>query len=77
MPKVSVSLPDDVLSFIDALGSNRSGTIVTILKEYKEKKEVEKLRKEYEEYAKFCEEDDKGWWKDWEAAAANDIGKDL
>lgn len=76
MPKVSVSIPDDVLKFIDTLGSNRSGTIVTILKEYKEQKEIQKLRKAYEEYAKLVEAEDEDW-KDWEAAAAHDVGKDL
>ncbi|MEW5818656.1 MAG: hypothetical protein AB1782_00565 [Cyanobacteriota bacterium] len=77
MPKISISVPDDVLKFIDNLGRNRSGTIVTILKEYKQKKDLELLKKQYEEYAKFCENVDKELKNDWDSATASDIGKDL
>ena len=76
MTKVSVSIPDEVLKFIDNLGNNRSGTIVTILKEYKEQKELKDLEKAYEEYEELSK-DDASWWKDWETSSAKDIGKDL
>ncbi|MGV8118299.1 MAG: hypothetical protein AB2L14_00905 [Candidatus Xenobiia bacterium LiM19] len=72
MPKISVSVPDEVLEFIDRQGKNRSKSIVTILKDYKKKKEESDLEKAYEEYAEFCRDDDKGWWQDFELASLAD-----
>jgi len=77
MPKISLSIPHDVLQFIDSQGKNRSRSIVTILQEYKEKKQREELIKAYEEYEDFCKEDDANWWNDWENASANDTGRDI
>ena len=37
--------------------------------------EIHKLEKEYEEYAKFCEEDDKDFWQDWEKASVEDLDR--
>ena len=74
MPKVSVSLPEDIIEFIDEQGKNRSKTIVTILEDYKQSKQKENLEKAYEEYAEFSREDDKDW-QGWEEAALKDIGK--
>jgi len=73
MPKVSVSLPEDVLSFVDELGSNRSKTIVTILQSYQRNKQKEELTKAYDDYAALCEEDDSDWWPQWEAAEVHDV----
>jgi len=75
MPKISVSIPEEMLDFVDKQGKNRSKTIVTILEEFKAKKQQEELEKEYEEYARFCEEDDKDFWQDWEHAAVIDANK--
>jgi len=75
MPKISVSLPEEMLDFVDKQGKNRSKTIVTILEEFKTKKQQEELEKDYEEYAKFCEEDDKDFWQDWELASVIDANK--
>ncbi|GEM_PF-982435 len=75
MPKVSISLSDEVLDFVDKQGKNRSKTIVTILEEFKAKKQRAELEKEYEEYAEFCKEDDKDFWQDWEQAAVTDANK--
>jgi len=75
MPKISVSLPEEMLDFIDKQGENRSKTIVTILKDFKVKKQQDELEKEYEEYAKFCEEDDKDFWQDWEKSAVEDFNR--
>lgn len=77
MKKISVSVSEDVLQFIDSIGKNRSGTIMTILKHYKEEKEALELKQQYQEYAEFCKEDDKEWWKDWESTSAEDVGKGL
>ena len=75
MIKISISIPDEMIDFLDKRGKNRSKTIVTILEEYKKKKFEEELAREYEEYAKFCEEDDKDFWQDWERAACEDFLK--
>ncbi len=77
MPKISLSIPHDVLQFIDSQGKNRSRAIVTILQEYKEKKQREELIKAYEEYENFCKEDDANWWSDWENSSIEDTGKDI
>lgn len=71
--KVSVSLPEDIVEFIDNQGKNRSKTIVTILQEYKTKKEEEELAKAYEEYSAFFEEE----IKDFEKAALIDLQGEL
>ena len=75
MTKISVSLPEEIIEFIDKQGKNRSKTIVTILEDFKSKKQQDELEKEYEEYAKFCEEDDKDFWQDWEKAAVEDFNR--
>jgi len=75
MTKISVSLPEEIIDFIDKQGKNRSKTIVTILEEFKAKKQEDELEKEYEEYAKFCEEDDKDFWQNWESAAVEDFNR--
>ncbi|EKE03947.1 MAG: hypothetical protein ACD_20C00125G0003 [uncultured bacterium] len=75
MPKVSISLPEDIIEFIDEQGKNRSKTIVTILEDYKQLKQKETLEKAYEEYAEFSKEDDKDI-QEWEETALKDIGKE-
>jgi len=75
MPKVSVSLPEDIIEFIDEQGKNRSKTIVTILEDYKKFKQNENLEKAYEEYAEFIKEDDKDW-QGWEETSLKDMGKE-
>jgi len=72
MPKISISIPDEVLEFIDRQGSNRSRTIVTILNEYRMRKEGCDLEKAYRDYDDFCREDDRGWWRDYELSAVAD-----
>ena len=73
MPKVSVSLPADVLEYVDNLGPNRSRSILTILEEYRERKKAEELARAYDAYAALCLEDDADWWSTWEAASARDL----
>ncbi|MEI7475777.1 MAG: hypothetical protein WCK67_13470 [bacterium] len=75
MPKVSVSLPQDILEFLDEQGKNRSKTIVTILEDYKKKKFEEKLASDYEEYSNLYEKNDEEW-KDLEKAALTDLDND-
>ena len=55
--KVSVSLPEDIIEFIDEQGKNRSKTVVTIIQEYKSKKEAEDLKNAYEKYSDFYKND--------------------
>lgn len=76
MPKVSISLPDDVLDFIDKQGVNRSKTITEILLKFKNEKFKEQLAKAYEDYEEFCREDEKDWWPDWEKSALKDMGSE-
>ena len=59
--KISVSLPEDIVNFLDENGKNRSKTIVTILQDYKLKKEEKELEKAYEEYSEFYGEELKEW----------------
>ena len=75
MPKVSVSIPEDIIEFIDEQGKNRSKNIVTILEDYKKCRQVNDLEKAYEEYAEFSKEDDKDW-QGWEDTSLKDIGKE-
>ena len=56
--KVSVSLPENIIEFIDEQGKNRSKTLVTIIQEYKLKKEEEELKKAYSDYSEFFKNDD-------------------
>ena len=74
MPKISVSLPGEVLQFVDSLGTNRSKAIVLILQEYQKQRRHQALLKAYDEYEALCREDDGGWWQDWESSAAADLG---
>ena len=76
MPKISLSLPGEILRFVDSLGTNRSKAIVTILQEFQKQRQNEALLKAYDDYEAFCREDDQGWWADWEQAAAHDLGRD-
>ena len=76
MPKISISISQEILEFVDALGENRSKAIVEILMEYKKRKMELELAKAYEEYGEFCKEDDKDWWSDWERSSLSDINKE-
>lgn len=75
MPKISLSIPDEMLDFVDKQGKNRSKTIVTILEDFKNKKQQAELEKDYEEYYSFYGDDEDS--KDFENASLIDIGKDL
>lgn len=75
MPKISISVPQEILEFLYTPGGNRSRAIVEILMDYKKKKEELELARAYKEYGEFCKEDDKNWWSDWERTSLNDINK--
>jgi metal-responsive CopG/Arc/MetJ family transcriptional regulator len=77
MPKISVSISEEILEFIDSQWKNRSKAIVSIIQEYKKKKEQEELEKSYEEYEAFCKENNNDWLNEWENSSIKDIGKDL
>jgi hypothetical protein len=49
-----ISIPDEILEFLDRQGGNRSSAIVTILLEYMERKEESDLEKAYGDYEDFC-----------------------
>jgi len=71
MAKISVSIPDDILDFIDHTDKNRSKAIVTIIRDYKKKKEDEELARAYEEYDQIYAEE----MSDWEKTACIDMEK--
>ncbi len=75
MPKISISIPEEMIDFIDEQGKNRSKTIVTILEDFRRKKREEELEKAYKEFDDFCREDDKDFWQDWERSACEDFLK--
>ncbi len=72
MPKISISLPNELLDYLDAQGANRSQVIVSILSRHRAKEQEAELARAYQEYSAFSEEDDKDWWPAWEQAAAQD-----
>jgi hypothetical protein len=74
MPKISVSMPEDVLQFLDGLGDNRSQAIVAILQDYRKVKREQALVQAYDDYEALCQEDSENWWQHWESAAAADLG---
>ena len=74
MSKISISLPDEVIEFVDRLGANRSRIIASILNEYRKRRETAETTKAYEEYDRFCKKDDENWWADWEASSLKDLG---
>jgi len=71
--KISVSLPEDIVNFLDENGKNRSKTIVTILQDYKLKKEEKELEKAYEDYYEFYGDE----LKEWEEIALIDLQGEL
>lgn len=72
MPKISISISDELLSFVDEQGDNRSKVIAEILQEHRQKRLKHALDCAYADYARLCAEDDQGWWSDWERAALQD-----
>ncbi len=72
MPKISISLSDELLSFVDEQGENRSRVIAGILQEHRRNRLRQALDRAYADYARLCAEDDQGWWVDWERAALLD-----
>ena len=73
MPKISLSLPGELLLFVDSLGTNRSKAIATILQEYQRQRQDQLLTKAYDDYEALCREDG-DWWREWESTAAADVG---
>lgn len=73
MPKISISVPNDILEFVDQLGENRSGAIVAILQDFKNRHENEELERAYAAYAELYDDEDALW----EQAAVHDVGEEL
>ena len=76
MPKISVSLPEDTLQFVDSLGPNRSKAIVEILQEFQQRQRIKTLSEAYDAYSALCAADEGDWWSDWESAALSDLAKE-
>ena len=70
--KLSITVPDHLLPFLDGLGSNRSRSITVLIEDYKKRKDRDKLKNAYLELA--AQNQTSG---EWEAASAIDIEKDL
>ncbi len=76
MPKISVSLPEETLQFVDSLGPNRSKAIVEILQDFQQRQRNKILAEAYDAYSALCAVDDGDWWPDWESAALSDLAKE-
>lgn len=63
MPKISISMPTEILNFVDQQGLNRSQTIVGILKTYYKRQHDEELAQDYGIYADLPDDDDALWEK--------------
>ena len=72
MPKISVSVPGELLVYLDSQGCNRSQFIVSILNEHRARQSQADLQQAYTQYAQFCAEEDGDWWPEWETAAVRD-----
>lgn len=72
MPKISISLSEELLAYLDEQGQNRSKVIADLLSEHRQKVQSLALDCVYADYASFCREDDQGWWGDWEGSMLRD-----
>jgi Arc/MetJ-type ribon-helix-helix transcriptional regulator len=68
MAKISVSLPDHLLTYLDSKVDNRSQLIETLLKEWQQQQENEALAKACE----LVDQLDLGWNSEWQSQAATD-----
>ncbi len=68
MAKISVSLPDQLLTYLDSRVDNRSQLIETLLKEWQQQQESEALAKACE----LVDQLDLGWNSEWQSQAATD-----
>jgi len=76
MPKISISLSQELLNFLDSYGANRSRAVSMILQEQRKQKMLRELSQAYEDYREFCREDDRGWRPEWEKASMSDLRKE-
>jgi Arc/MetJ-type ribon-helix-helix transcriptional regulator len=68
MAKISISLPDELLTYIDQKVENRSALIESLLQQWQQQQEDEAL-------AVACalvDELELGWGSEWQNAAIND-----
>ena len=68
MAKISISLPDDLLNYLDQKVENRSALIETLLQQWQQQQEDAAL-------ARACalvDELDLGWDSEWQEAAMTD-----
>jgi hypothetical protein len=71
MPKISISLPTELVEYLDSQGPNRSQVIASILTRQRLQEQEVALAQAYREYSAFSQSDD-DWWPAWEQAAAQD-----
>jgi antitoxin ParD1/3/4 len=68
MTKISISISDELLSFVDQKVSNRSALIEELLEKWR-------IQQQDEELANACQTIDElelGWTEEWEQAAITD-----
>jgi Arc/MetJ-type ribon-helix-helix transcriptional regulator len=68
MAKISVSLPDQLLTYLDNRVDNRSQLIETLLREWQQQQENEALANACE----LVDQLDLGWNSEWQSQAATD-----
>ncbi|NJL82389.1 MAG: hypothetical protein HC890_04465 [Chloroflexaceae bacterium] len=68
MVKISVSLPEDLVNYLDRYVANPDGLIETVLEEWRHKQEDETLA----EACAIADELEMGWEEEWQTAAIMD-----
>lgn len=53
---VPVSLPDDVIQFLDTLGPNRREAIVAAIRECRDRREADEFGLDLKSYCELCDE---------------------
>jgi antitoxin ParD1/3/4 len=73
MAEISISLPDELISYLDRKVNDKSGFIASILQEWRTQQEAEEL-------AHACaavDELELGWTEEWETAAIIDSSENI
>jgi antitoxin ParD1/3/4 len=68
MAKISISLPDELLTYLDQKVENRSALIESLLQQWRQQEEDEALAKA----CKLVDELNLGWDEEWQTLAVTD-----
>jgi hypothetical protein len=68
MSNISISLPDELLTYVNQKASNPSALIEALLKQWRKQQENQALA----EACKLIDELDLGWDEEWQAQAITD-----